>query len=172
MGKLGEKSLSFTGEKSLVVESERIRRHKTDSELLLSRKLAQVLPERIPPKRPTKLLLNVTLERSLGAVQVVISPEVNVGDLVAAAVRQYVKEGRRPFLLTTDPTCFNLHYSQFSLESLDREEKLLELGSRNFFMCHNKDVAATTTKLLSSNQVDKATKIAAVPWLKFMDFLM
>ena len=68
-------------------------------------------------RRLTKLLLNVTIERSLGPVQVVISSENTVSDLVKAAIEIYVAEKRRPFLPETDPHRFDLHYSQFSLES-------------------------------------------------------
>lgn len=67
--------------------------------------------------KPTKLLLKVNIERSLGPVHVFMSPEKTVGDLVKTAVEIYVKEKRRPLLKETDPDCFELHYSQFSLES-------------------------------------------------------
>ncbi|XP_010934683.1 uncharacterized protein At4g22758 [Elaeis guineensis] len=86
-------------------------------------------------QRLTKLLLNVTIERSLGPVHVVMPPENTVADLVREAVEAYVKEGRRPLLPRTDPKAFDLHYSQYSLESLNPEEKLINLGSRNFFLC-------------------------------------
>ncbi|KAL9263893.1 hypothetical protein AKJ16_DCAP15603 [Drosera capensis] len=83
-----------------------------------------------------KLLLNVTIQGSLGAVQVVMLQEATVDELIGAAVRQCVKEGRRPVLEAPGSTSgFDLHYSQFSLESLKREEKLVNLGSRNFFLC-------------------------------------
>lgn len=68
-------------------------------------------------RRMTKLLLNVTIERSLGPVQVVMSPENTVSDLIKAAVEIYVREKRRPLVKETDPHRFELHYSQFSLES-------------------------------------------------------
>ncbi|XP_043719582.1 uncharacterized protein At4g22758-like [Telopea speciosissima] len=134
--------------------------------------------------RLTKLLLNVMIQRSLGAVKVVMSPESTVGDLIAAAVRLYAKEGRRPLLPMTDPADFDLHYSQFSLESLNREEKLKELGSRNFFLCRKKPneapVDASSSSSSSSlavassscsNQAEKVSKIA-VPWVRFMNFLL
>ncbi|PIA54776.1 hypothetical protein AQUCO_00900985v1 [Aquilegia coerulea] len=164
MGKLGEKSASLN---SLNVAMENMgQRQKTQSEpdLFSCRKFNGNLSE--IPRRPTKLLLNVTIERSLGAVQVVMSPELKVAELVTMALRQYVKEGRRPFLLTTDPASFNLHYSQFSLERLDKEEKLRNLRSRNFFMCNVTDIVGAQ---LCSNQVGKASKIT-IP--RFMDFLM
>nr|DAD48665.1 TPA_asm: hypothetical protein HUJ06_018602 [Nelumbo nucifera] len=104
-----------------------------------------------------------------------MSPELTVGDLIAAAVRLYVKEGRRPFLPTTDPSAFDLHYSQFSLESLDREEKLITLGSRNFFPYPKKstgnDLVASPPSSSCSNQAEKASKIGN-SWLRFMDFLL
>lgn len=65
----------------------------------------------------TKLLMNVNIEKSLGPVKVVISPENTVGDLIKAAIEIYGKEKRRPLLDDTDPRCFELHYSQFSLQS-------------------------------------------------------
>ena len=37
--------------------------------------------------------------------------------LIAAALRKYSKEGRRPILAANEPSGFDLHYSQFSLES-------------------------------------------------------
>lgn len=75
----------------------------------------------IRPAKLTKLLLNVTIQRSLGAVQVLMLPESTVDDLIAAALRQYCKEARRPVLSTNQPSEFDLHYSQFSLESKPRK---------------------------------------------------
>ncbi|XP_047324931.1 uncharacterized protein LOC124928728 [Impatiens glandulifera] len=83
----------------------------------------------------TKLLMNVTIRGTVGAVHVVISPELTVGDLIVAVLRQYMKEGRRVTIPSCDPDGFNLHYSQFILESLDKKEKLIKVGSRNFFLC-------------------------------------
>ncbi|TKY70869.1 hypothetical protein E2542_SST07163 [Spatholobus suberectus] len=85
--------------------------------------------------RPSKLLLNVTIENSLGAVQVLMWPEDTVDDLVKAALVIYHKEKRRPLLKDTDPKCYDLHYSPYSLQSLKPNEKLKNLGSRNFFLC-------------------------------------
>ena len=128
----------------------------------------------------TKLLLNVTIQGSVGAVHVVMSPESKVGDLVAAAVRQYGKEGRRPILPSVEPSLFDLHYSQFSLESLDREKKLMELGSRNFFLCANAIAVgggggggggATASSASCSKEAEKVSR-TGFAWLKFMDFLL
>ncbi|KAH1132924.1 hypothetical protein GYH30_011658 [Glycine max] len=83
--------------------------------------------------RPSKLLLNVTIENCLGAVQVLLSPEDTVADLIKAALAFYEREKRRPFLKNTDPKCYDLHFSSFTLESLKPDDKLVNLGSRNFF---------------------------------------
>ncbi|XP_020577651.1 uncharacterized protein At4g22758-like [Phalaenopsis equestris] len=83
----------------------------------------------------TKFLMNVTVERSFGPIHLMISPESTVMDLVQMALNLYVKEGRRPLLQFTDPTGFELHYSLYNFDCLDPEEKLKNLGSRNFFLC-------------------------------------
>lgn len=115
-GKLTEKSSSFHGE-SPTKTITMLRRPKTDPELLSFKNLGLSAPSLDGRPKMTKLLLNVTIQGSLGSVQVLISPEMTVADLVATTVRQYSKEGRRPFLPTVDPSAFDLHYSQFSLES-------------------------------------------------------
>lgn len=118
------------------------------------------------PRVPPKLLLKVTVQGNLGPVQVVMTAKSSVKDLVEATVQRYVKEGRRPVVPSTDPSDFDLHYSQFSLESLRREEKLIELGSRNFFLCPRKchgmskenAGGATTSFVPCSREVDRVTK--------------
>ncbi|XVE59512.1 hypothetical protein DITRI_Ditri05aG0051700 [Diplodiscus trichospermus] len=167
-GRLSEKASSFHGRIPTMAPAD-LRRPKTLPDLLSERTLSISTVAR--PKL-TKLLLNVTIQGSLGAVQVVMSPENTVDDLIIAAVRQYSKEGRRPILPPTDASLFDLHYSQFSLESLGREEKLMALGSRNFFLCtkkaESKDGENKTTSC--SKEAEKVTK-SVIPWLKFMDFL-
>ena len=175
---LSEKSSSFHGRiPASTMAVAPLRRPKTVPDLLLTRNLAGNASPEVRP-RLTKLLLNVTIRGSLGAVMVIMTPESTVGDLIAAAVRQYAKEGRRPMLPTTDPVGFDLHYSQFSLESLDREEKLMELGSRNFYLCPKrstqKDGGNGNGGLTSSTCSKEAEKVSKIshPWLKFMNFLL
>ncbi|RVW54407.1 hypothetical protein CK203_068392 [Vitis vinifera] len=179
-GRLAQRSSSFhSGIPMTMAPQAELRRPKTLPDLLSGRRSVSGLsPEGGP--RLTKLLLNVTVQRSLGPVQVVMSPDSTVGDLIAAVLRQYAKEGRRLVLPTTDPAGFDLHYSQFSLESLDRNEKLMTLGSRNFFLCCKKsepdvgesavEASETTSSSTCSTEADKVSKIS-VPWLKFIDFL-
>ncbi|KAJ4827360.1 hypothetical protein Tsubulata_014948 [Turnera subulata] len=176
--RLTEKASSFHGRLPAEIPEPRMRRPKTLPDLLVGGRnvTAGFSPEQATPlPKLTKLLLNVTVQGSVGAVQVLMSPEATVGDLIGAAVRQYRKEGRRP-ILDADPSAVDLHYSQFSLESLDREEKLMELGSRNFFLCLKRSavdggvVGSLTASPSCSKEAEKVTK-GGFPWLKFMDFL-
>ena len=116
IGKITEKSKSFHGQ--ALAPPAVLRRPKTQPDLYSGRNMAGVSPAPVvEAPRLTKLLLNVTVQRSLGPVQVLMPPDATVGDLVREAVRSYGKEGRRPLLPTVDPAGFDLHYSQFSLES-------------------------------------------------------
>ncbi|KAK4709122.1 hypothetical protein R3W88_030047 [Solanum pinnatisectum] len=181
-GKLSEKSMSFHVQSSESSTLELLRRPRTVPDLLSAGRISARTgnsPEVKDKLKLTKLLLNVTIQRSIGPVHVLISLESTVQDLIAAALRQYSKEGRRPVLTSVNPADYDLHYSQFSLESLDREEKLIGLGSRNFFLCpktSNSDGAGAGTSSSSSSncakQADKATATKiSLPWLKFMDFM-
>ncbi|KAJ9177988.1 hypothetical protein P3X46_009910 [Hevea brasiliensis] len=112
--RLTEKASSFHGRIPVDVPKPRIHRPNTLPDLLGGRRTAGVSTEARP--KLTKLLLNVTIQGSVGAVQILMSPESTVSDLIAFAIRQYTKEGRRP-IVSADPSKFDLHYSQFSLES-------------------------------------------------------
>lgn len=185
-GRLAEKALSFHAGTSVgnVTETMLLRRPRTVPDLISGKKFIndrKSSPEiEFRPPKLTKLLLNVTIQRTLGAVQVLMSPEATVEDLIAAALRQYLKEGRRSVLPSTEAAGYDLHYSQFSLESLNREEKLLALGSRNFFLCPKRkclteseeDTSSSSSSSSScSTEAGKTAKIG-IPWLKFMEFML
>ena len=113
-----EKSSSFhVSAATGTMSGGQIRRPKTVQDLALDRKRSTTAAAEAVRREPPKALVKVTTMGSLGPVQVVMRPESTVVDLVAAAIRQYVKEGRRPILPSNDPSHFDLHYSQFSLES-------------------------------------------------------
>ncbi|KAI7746647.1 hypothetical protein M8C21_014209 [Ambrosia artemisiifolia] len=172
-----KKAMSFHGRVSEDMVGKLIR-PRTVPELISGR--SGVTNETALMTRPklTKLLLNVTVQRSLGPVHVLISPESTVGDLIGSALRQYSKEGRRPLFPSVDPSGFDLHYSQFSLESLSRDAKLNELGSRNFFLCPKQTATIaengggmTASSSSCSKEAEKGAKGGAV-WLKFMEFML
>ncbi|GJY02611.1 hypothetical protein Tco_0360763 [Tanacetum coccineum] len=181
--RLSDKSMSFSGHAAEDMFVGKLRRPKTVPDLVSNVSSMDMLRPKL-----TKLLLKVTVQRSLGPVQVIISPNSSVRDLVADALRQYSKEGRRPILSSLDPSDFGLHYSQFSLQSLEADEKLIDLGSRNFFLCPKQTAAAarsgdddggisfehgttTTTSSTCSNEVERVTKISAGWPRLFMNFL-
>ncbi|WOL00833.1 hypothetical protein Cni_G09546 [Canna indica] len=172
-----DRSLSFNGRTSTAPRQ--IRRPKTQPELLPGRRGDAARPD--PPaglRVPPKVLLNVAVQRSLRPVQVLAPADWSVGDLVAAAVRAYVKEGWRPQLPTEDPSAFGLHYSQFSLDCLDPEQKVMELGSRNFFLCPKHATtsegggASSSATGCCSKQAEKASNIDNTAWFNFMEFLL
>ncbi|KAK2989163.1 hypothetical protein RJ640_027237 [Escallonia rubra] len=137
----------------------------------LLKKLAPPL-EAAGSRRTPKVLHKVDVHRSFGPVQVVISPECTVGDLMKAVLELYVKEKRRPLLAETDTLCFELHYSQFSLQSLKAEEQLLNLGSRNFFLRPKHRNAANASCSCSYSDEAKAEAKSLFPLAKFVDFLL
>ena len=88
--------------------------------------LGRLAPLRLAPaadRRLTRLLVNVTVDRSLWPVHLVLGADATVADLVRAAVAAYAREGRRPPLQPGaasggDPADgFELHFSKYSLES-------------------------------------------------------
>lgn len=183
-GRVSDKSVSLYGRTGGSLPApEKIRRPRTLPDLMVwdrnvGSPVASPTVAASPKPKLTKVLLNVTVQGSAGAVQVLMSPESRVRDLISATLKQYLKEGRRPVISACSVDDFDLHYSQFSLESLDREEKLETLGSRNFFLCKTKamvdggangGVPATSC----STQAEKVAKLNPnpCPWLKFMSYL-
>ncbi|XBI06766.1 hypothetical protein VPH35_134751 [Triticum aestivum] len=69
-------------------------------EALLGHPVAALSERRAP--RLTRLLLNVTVERSLWPVHVLLGADATVADLACAAVAAYAAEGRRPPLPADD----------------------------------------------------------------------
>ncbi|XP_045792485.1 uncharacterized protein LOC123887249 [Trifolium pratense] len=117
--------------------------------------------------RPPKLLLKVTIENSLGAIQVLMLPEDTVEDLIKTALVFYEKEKRRPILKNNDWKFYDLHYSKFTFQSLKRDEKLAELESRNFFLC------LKPAPLVSScTQKENMAMDSAFPWMILVPFLL
>ncbi|XP_021736004.1 uncharacterized protein At4g22758-like [Chenopodium quinoa] len=123
-------------------------------------------------RRLTKLLISVTVQGRVGSVQMIMSSENTVGQLIKAVLEVYQKERRRPLLSQNNnhPSCFELHYSPFSLQSLKQEEELKNLGSRKFFLCQKpvKECYAGTTCISQSEKMD----LFPFLWAKFMELLL
>ncbi|XP_044444451.1 uncharacterized protein [Triticum aestivum] len=96
-----------------------------------------------PAPRLTRLLMNVTVQQSLWPVHVLLGADATVADFTRAAVAAYAAEGHRPPLpadngATDAAARFELHLSKYALVALNPEVKVLDLGSRNFFLCSNR----------------------------------
>ncbi|KAK9698683.1 hypothetical protein RND81_08G123400 [Saponaria officinalis] len=104
-----------------------------------------------------KFLFKVTVQGSVGPVQLVMSPENTVGDLSKAVLEIYVREKRRPLMADVLPGGFELHYSPFSLQSLDEDKQLIKLGSRNFFMCQKSTNNSNVTTCREQRNQNTAT---------------
>nr|XP_043632825.1 uncharacterized protein At4g22758-like [Erigeron canadensis] len=186
-GRLTEKSMSFHGHDNEELVGNKLRRPRTVPDLLANASSFSTSTEVTLRPKLTKLLLNVTVQRSLGPLHILISPESSVGDLIADSLRMYSKEGRRPILSSLDPSSYGLHYSQFSLECLETDEKLIELGSRSFFLCPKQRVVLAKSghddlgqesqlgcagRMMSSTQSSStcSKEVEKVGWLRFMNF--
>ncbi|MED6180623.1 hypothetical protein PIB30_011926 [Stylosanthes scabra] len=181
--RLSNKSSSFHSHNAMTQATAELRRPRTVPDLISYRNAAVASPE-VSPRLPPKLLLKVTLLGSLAPVQLLMRPDSTVGDLISAAVRQFMKEGRRPILPTDEPSGFDLHYSQFSLESLNREGKVIELGSRSFFLCPKKAsnggaAVEKGARKKYASCAEEAGKVreangggGAFSWLKLMHFML
>ncbi|CAA2998694.1 Hypothetical predicted protein [Olea europaea subsp. europaea] len=158
-GLSSEKASSFRGRTGRVIEEGMLPRPRTLPDLVARKRVGARAPDVVAMQERrelTKLLLNVTIKRSLGAVQVVMPPDATVEDLTAAVLRQYAKEGRRLILPSTDPNGFDLHYSQFSLEAVEA----------------TRDGGNLTTALTSSCSKEAANSTEnGLSRLKFMEFL-
>ncbi|KAH9328244.1 hypothetical protein KI387_000352 [Taxus chinensis] len=112
-----------------------------------------------------KLLVNVTVAQSIGPLRVLLPNDATVVDAIKAALAVYAKEGRRP-ILSSDPLSFGLHYSQFSIECLNPNDKMIDLGCRNFFLFPKKE---NLKRDVSCGTEMEQTWSVREPWYKLMD---
>jgi hypothetical protein len=99
-------------------------------------------------RTPSKVLVSVSVQRSMWPLHVMASAEWRVADLVAAAVGLYVKEGRRPMLASADPAAFGLHYSQFSLEGTFPGSSRISISDFSLIDCQVRPGHVSTHKKL------------------------
>ncbi|CAN6466551.1 unnamed protein product [Victoria cruziana] len=123
----------------------------------------------------TKLLIHVTVQSSIAPVNVIISTECIVEDVIKATLDVYGRDGRRPLLTTTDPSSYELHYSQFILESLNPNERVISLGSRNFFLCPKQAAPPNNKNTSCANEAEEArhsNSASLSRLMEIMDFLL
>lgn len=115
-------------------------------------------------KSAAKLLVNVTVARSIGPLRLLLPTDATVLDVVKGALAQYAKEGRRP-ILSTDLLSFGLHYSQFTIDCLNPNDKMKDLGCRNFFLCPKKESGVVSC----GTEMGKFAAQGKEPWYYIMN---
>ncbi|KAE8792297.1 hypothetical protein D1007_33079 [Hordeum vulgare] len=94
-------------------------------------------PDRRTPWEEAKVVVNVTVEGSAGPVRAMVSLGSSIRDAIAAVVERYHREGRSPRLDPASADSFQLHHSHFSLQSLNKNDKIGQVGGRNFYLHKN-----------------------------------
>lgn len=79
------------------------------------------------------MLVSITLLGSIWEVRVVVSAHETVKDLINAALAAYSRDGR---LLSSGfhAQSYELYFSQFSLQCLNEDAKIMDLGARSFVL--------------------------------------
>ncbi|KAK1615546.1 hypothetical protein QYE76_021063 [Lolium multiflorum] len=107
-----------------------------DSPLASSASLAPSLPDRRPWEE-AKVVVSVTVEGSAGPVKAMVRLGSSIREAIAAVVERYDREGRSPRLDPASADCFQLHHSHFCLQSLNKNDKIGDVGGRNFYLHKN-----------------------------------
>ncbi|WOL08108.1 hypothetical protein Cni_G16860 [Canna indica] len=81
-----------------------------------------------------KVVVSVTVEGSPGPVRAMVRVGASVEEAIAAVVDKYGREGRSPALDRGAASSFQLHHSHFSLQSLNKSDKIGEVGGRSFYL--------------------------------------
>ncbi|XP_072958600.1 uncharacterized protein At4g22758 [Typha angustifolia] len=90
-----------------------------------------------PFREEAKVVVSVTVEGSPGPVRAMVRLAGSVEEAIAAVVERYGREGRSPRLDPAAAKAFQLHHSYFSLQSLNKSDKIGEVGGRSFFLRKN-----------------------------------
>ncbi|KAG2658192.1 hypothetical protein PVAP13_1KG254800 [Panicum virgatum] len=86
------------------------------------------------PWEEAKVVVSVTVEGSVGPVKAMVRLDASVGEAIAVVVERYAREGRSPRLDPAALECFQLHHSHFSLQNLNKNDKIGEVGGRKFYL--------------------------------------
>ncbi|KAK9143696.1 hypothetical protein Syun_013096 [Stephania yunnanensis] len=85
-----------------------------------------------------KVVVSVTVEGSPGPVRALVRLGASVEETIGTVVNKYGEEGRRPLLPGVEElSAFDLHHSHFSLQSINKNVKIGEVGSRSFYLRRN-----------------------------------
>ncbi|KAI4315314.1 hypothetical protein L6164_028138 [Bauhinia variegata] len=98
-------------------------------------------------KKEAKVVINVTVEGSPGPVRAMVKLGSSVGDTIKLVADKYCEEGRTPKLDSNASSSFQLHHSYFSLQSLDKSERIGDVGSRSFYLRKSNGNGATESNV-------------------------
>ncbi|KAJ3679866.1 hypothetical protein LUZ60_016144 [Juncus effusus] len=84
-----------------------------------------------------KVVMSVTVEGSVGPIKALIRLGASVEETIENVLERYELEGRSPKLDPVDASSFQLHHSHFSLQSLNKSDKIGEVGGRSFYLRKN-----------------------------------
>ncbi|KAJ7520253.1 hypothetical protein O6H91_20G074700 [Diphasiastrum complanatum] len=84
-----------------------------------------------------KVLITVTVLGKAGRLRVLIGAHATVNQLIKAALQEYAREGRIPYL-GFEYHKFDLHLSQFSHQALPSHNCIKDLGTRSFVLSASK----------------------------------
>ncbi|KAJ1701831.1 hypothetical protein LUZ63_001610 [Rhynchospora breviuscula] len=97
-----------------------------------------VLPRQLDhSEEERKVLVSVTVEGSVGPIKALVRLGASVEEAIKAVLLRYRSEGRSPPLDSNIAGSFQLHHSHFSLESLNNNDKIGEVGGRSFYLRKN-----------------------------------
>ncbi|XP_059642277.1 uncharacterized protein At4g22758-like [Cornus florida] len=103
---------------------------------------APELLSRTPPEiesynKDAKVVLNVTVEGSVGPIRTMVKLGSSVDETIRLVLNKYGEEGRSPQFDKKAASSFELHHSYFSLQSLNKSDVIGDVGSRSFYLRKN-----------------------------------
>ncbi|KAK4771387.1 hypothetical protein SAY87_031919 [Trapa incisa] len=116
--------------------------------------------------KDAKVVVNVTVEGSPGPVKVMAKLSSTVEETIRLVVDKYNAEGRASKLDWN--SCwpdFELHYSYFSLQSLEKCKAMGDLGSRSFYLRIGGSESRASGDLLLGAQAEKCWRSRRNPHL-------
>ncbi|KAF3322085.1 hypothetical protein FCM35_KLT13226 [Carex littledalei] len=112
------------------------------------------LPRLLDPSEvEKKVLVSVTVEGSVGPIKALVRLGASVEEAIKAVLQRYKSEGRSPRLDTAVTASFQLHHSHFSLQSLNKNDKIGEVGGRSFYLHKNCETKGSYSGMEESNWV-------------------
>ncbi|KAH7514084.1 hypothetical protein FEM48_Zijuj11G0050900 [Ziziphus jujuba var. spinosa] len=125
--------------------------------------------------KDSKVVVNVTVEGSPGPVRTMVKLGSKVEDTIKLVVDKYSEEGRTPKLNKDSASSFELHHSYFSLQSLDKEEIIGDVGTRNFYLRKSSSGRSSndgrSTSFVSDNNIVAVRATSPPPAFLFSDFI-